>query len=85
MSDTKHITDLPSVFAIFGSNVKLADVLNVGPSTVSEMKRRNSIPVEYWPALVAAATEIGGNDLTLERMAIVSAEAALAKSKEHAA
>jgi DNA-binding transcriptional regulator YdaS (Cro superfamily) len=87
MSNTKHITDLPEVFAIFGSNVKLADVLNVGPSTVSEMKRRKSIPVEYWPALVSAATEIGENDLTLERLAIISAEAAIERSKEreHAA
>lgn len=86
MSNITHITDLPSVFALFGSNVKLAEALSVGPSTVSEMKRRNSIPVEYWPALVDAARSLGANDLTIERMAIVSAEAALAKSvKEHAA
>lgn len=76
MSNITRITDLPGVFALFGSNVKLAEALTVGPSTVSEMKRRNSIPVEYWPALVEAARSLDKNDLTLERMAIVSAEAA---------
>jgi hypothetical protein len=76
MSNILHITDLPGVFALFGSNVKLAEALNVGPSTVSEMKRRNSIPVEYWPALIEAAKLLDENDLSLERMAIVSAEAA---------
>jgi hypothetical protein len=86
MSNITHVTDLPGVFALFGSNVKLAEALNVGPSTVSEMKRRNSIPVEYWPALIDAARSLDANDLTLERMAIVSAEAAIRRQvKEDAA
>lgn len=79
METQAPITDLQSVFAAFGSNVKLASVLRVGPSAVSEMKRRNNIPVEYWPSLVDGAREIGRSDLTMERMAFLSAEAALAK------
>lgn len=79
METNPTITDLQSVFAAFGSNVKLASVLRVGPSAVSEMKRRNNIPVEYWPSLVDAARDIGLDDLTMERMAFISAEAALAK------
>lgn len=79
METITPITDLQSVFAAFGSNVKLASVLSVGPSTISEMKRRKNIPVEYWPALVEAAREMGRPELTMERMAFISAEAALAR------
>lgn len=79
METQAPITDLQSVFAAFGSNVKLASVLRVGPSAVSEMKRRKNIPVEYWPDLVAGARLIGRSELTMERMAFISAEAALAK------
>jgi hypothetical protein len=73
------ISNISDVFNIFPTNVRMADALGVGPSTVSEMKRRGSIPVEYWPVLVDAAKSAGRQDLTLERMAIVSAEAALEK------
>lgn len=79
METNLTITDLQSVFSAFGSNVKLASVLRVGPSAVSEMKRRNNIPVEYWPSIVDAARDMGIADLTMERMAFMSAEAALAK------
>lgn len=79
METNTPITDLQSVFAAFGTNVKLASVLRVGPSTVSEMKRRNNIPVEYWPSLVDAARDMGRDELTMERMAFISAEAALAR------
>lgn len=79
METITPINDLQSVFAAFGSNVRLANVLRVGPSAVSEMKRRNNIPVEYWPTIVGAAREIGLVGLTMEKMAFISAEAALAK------
>lgn len=84
METQAPITDLQSVFAAFGSNVKLASVLNVGPSAVSEMKRRKNIPVEYWPALVDGAREIGRPELTMEKIAVISAEAALAKRESAA-
>lgn len=70
------ISNIPDVFNIFVSNVEMADALSVGTSTVSEMKRRKSIPVEYWPALVDAARGKGREDLTLEKLAIISADAA---------
>lgn len=85
MDTNTPITDIPSVFAAFGSNVKLASALRVGPSAVSEMKRRNNIPVEYWPSLVEAAREIGRDELTMETMAFISAKAALDRKKESAA
>lgn len=84
MSNMIDVTDLSSVFEVFKTNVRLAEILSVGPSTVSEMKRRNSIPVEYWPEIVAAAQAQGDNNLTLERMAIICAQAAKERSREAA-
>lgn len=63
------------IFDLFGGNAAVARVLNVIPSTASEMKRRESVPVEYWPALVDEAKRIGRSDVTLEAIAIVMAEA----------
>lgn len=65
------------IFELFGGNAAVARVLGVGPSTASEMKRRESIPVEYWPALVDAAKHLGNDDLSLERIAIIMAEAGM--------
>lgn len=65
------------IFELFGGNAAVARVLNVGPSTASEMKRRESIPVEYWPALIDEARRLGNEQLTLETIAIIMAEAGL--------
>lgn len=77
------------IFDVFGGNAAVARILSVGPSTASEMKRRESIPVEYWPALVDEAKRMGRDDLSLERIAIVMAEAGArrrsAKMAENAA
>lgn len=54
-----HVTH---IFDAFGGPTALAKALNVNPSTASEMKRRGSIPVRYWPELVRAAAEIGKAD-----------------------
>lgn len=81
MDTNTPITDIQGVFTAFGSNVKLAVILNVGPSAVSEMKRRNNIPVEYWPTLVGAAREIGRDELTMEKMAFMSAQAAIDRKR----
>ncbi len=39
-------------FDLFGGPSKVAEALGVGHSTASEMKRRSSIPVIYWPKLI---------------------------------
>lgn len=80
MSNTHNTTDLQSVFSLFDSNVHMATVLGVGPSAVSEMKRRNSIPVEYWPAIVDFA---GVSKLTFEQLVFMS-KAAREAAKEAA-
>lgn len=47
------------VFREFGGPTALGRAIGVNPSTASEMRRRRSIPVDYWPRLVAAAHERG--------------------------
>jgi hypothetical protein len=84
----KKIANILDVFKLFGTNVQLSKILNVSPSGVSEMKRRKRIPVEYWPTLVRAASTPKAkeaNDLTMERLAIISAKDARKKAKAAAA
>jgi hypothetical protein len=62
------------IINVLGGNAKVADFLGVGPSTVSEMKRRNSIPVEYFPKLVKVAEREGVKALTLEKLVRIMAK-----------
>lgn len=48
----KHVSE---VFSAFGGPAMVARALGVRPSTASEMKRRGSIPAEYWLDLVREA------------------------------
>ena len=52
----------------FGGSTKFAAVIGKNPSTASEMKRRGSIPVEYWATVLSAASERGFKDITSERL-----------------
>jgi DNA-binding transcriptional regulator YdaS (Cro superfamily) len=61
------------IINVLGGNAKVADFLGVGPSTVSEMKRRDSIPVEYFPAIMKAAEKSGVKALTLEKLVRIMA------------
>lgn len=45
------------VFAGFGGTSAFAGALGLNLSTASEMRRRSSIPVRYWPKLIDAARE----------------------------
>jgi hypothetical protein len=45
------------IFVALGGTGAVARLLEVGHSTASEMRRRGSIPVRYWPRLVAVAAE----------------------------
>jgi len=46
---------ISKIFDRFGGVTATAAVLGVNASTASEMKRRESIPVKYWPTLIAEA------------------------------
>jgi hypothetical protein len=56
------------IFDAFGGPSSVSRVLNVNPSTASEMKRRRSIPVPYWPALIQGAAERGIAGITYEAL-----------------
>jgi hypothetical protein len=44
---------VPTIIDTIGGSGKFARELGIKPSAASEMKRRQSIPVKYWPDLVA--------------------------------
>ncbi|RFC66481.1 hypothetical protein DYI37_03295 [Fulvimarina endophytica] len=50
-----------------GGNAAIARKLGISPSGVSEMKRRNSIPVKYWSGLIEIANE-GGHTLSADML-----------------
>lgn len=45
------------IIGAFGGPTRFAGVIGRNPSTASEMKRSGSIPVRYWPAIIAS--EVG--------------------------
>lgn len=79
MSAMETVSD---IFDEFGGNAAVGRILCVNPSTASEMKRRESIPVEYWPALVDEAKRIGKPEISLEKLAIIMAEAGSRRRNE---
>ena len=63
-----------TVFDDLGGPAAVARLLALkNPSTASEMKRRDSIPPEYWPQLVAAARSSGHAHITHEALAVAHA------------
>lgn len=71
MSSVQHI------FTALGGPTKVARILDVGFTTASEMKRRGSIPVKYWPRLVEACEAEGVEGVSYEQLvAIHSGDAA---------
>ena len=46
------IASVSDLFDRFDGPKGVARIISKGHSTASEMKRRASIPVEYWPALI---------------------------------
>ena len=65
-----------NLFEQLGGPTKVARILGVGFTTASEMKRRGSIPVKYWPKLVEACRADGVDSVTYERLVSMHAEAA---------
>lgn len=56
---------IPSIFDSIGGPSKFARALGLKQSAASEMKRRKSIPVVYWPVLIDAM-KASGKSLTYE-------------------
>lgn len=53
------MNSISDIVDVIGGSGKLAIILGVKPSAASEMKRRDSIPVKYWPKLVDECRAIG--------------------------
>jgi len=51
--------DVSQIITDLGGPTAFGRAIGVGTSTASEMKRRKSIPVQYWPSVIAAADQIG--------------------------
>jgi hypothetical protein len=65
-----------TIFETLGGPTRVARILDVGFSTASEMKRRGSIPVKYWPQLVAACESQGIEGINYQRLVEIHTEAA---------
>ncbi|WP_420703535.1 carph-isopro domain-containing protein [Brucella intermedia] len=50
----EHVDD---IFEKFGGTMAFARAIEIKPSAASEMRRRKSIPVRYWPRLIGVAFE----------------------------
>ena len=64
------------IFVALGGTGAVARLLDVGHSTASEMRRRGSIPVRYWPRLVAVAAEREVKGITNDALVHMHASAA---------
>jgi hypothetical protein len=56
------------IFSRFTRTGALADALGIKLSAASEMRRRGSIPVRYWPRLVEEAKSRGISGISYEKL-----------------
>lgn len=59
---------IDEVFAGFSGTSAFAAAMGLNLSTASEMRRRSSIPVRYWPKLVEAARERGIEGISFDSL-----------------
>ena len=62
------------IFEKLGGTGAVARAIEVGHSTASEMRRRKSIPVKYWPRLVDEASKRGVPTITYDRLVAIHSE-----------
>jgi hypothetical protein len=67
------MTSVADIFSALGGPTAVARILGVRPSTASEMKRRGSIPAEYWRDLVLAAERKGVRGIDAATLAEIHA------------
>lgn len=71
----RPMQSVSDIFEDLGGPAAVSRMLDVNPSTASEMKRRGSIPPEYWPRLVSEAGRAGLESITYENLALAHAAA----------
>jgi len=72
------------VFLAFDGTANFADALSLGLSTASEMRRRGSIPVRYWPRLVDEAQKRSIPSITYDRLVAIHSERQTRKAESAA-
>lgn len=83
MDPANKLQTVDDVFRAFGGPTAVARALDLrGPSTASEMKRRGSIPVEYWRRLCEAAPEYDVQGLTYEKLVAMHSRSVRAEPAE---
>ena len=70
------MNDVVAVIAALGGNASFGRLIGKGASTASEMKRRGSIPVCYWPQIVTEARARDISWLTYEALVTIHARPA---------
>jgi hypothetical protein len=73
------------IFDVLGGPSAVARLLNVKPSTAGEMKRRGSIPSEYWQDLILAAQRRRISGLDADRLVALHARATATVASRHGA
>lgn len=63
------------IFEKLGGTGAVARAIEVGHSTASEMRRRKSIPVKYWPALIAFSKTVENAELDTDMLVRLHIEA----------
>ena len=58
---------IPQIIDAFGGATAFGRVIDVKPSTASEMKRRRNIPVQYWPK-ISGAQPVEGAEVTYDEL-----------------
>ena len=61
------------IFVGFGGTGAFAKAMGLGLSTASEMRRRKSIPVYYWPKLVEKAREMRIKGVNNDSLVVIHA------------
>lgn len=70
------MNSVEDVFEKFKKTSVFADALGLKLSAASEMRRRKSIPVRYWPKLVEVAQERGFDEITNDTLVAIHAQPA---------
>lgn len=65
---TKRMNTVEDVFVKFEKTSSFAEALGLKLSAASEMRRRKSIPVRYWPKLVDAARQRGIDEISYDTL-----------------
>lgn len=53
------MSNVDSIFDLFGGPAAVGRIIGKSTEHAATMRRRGSIPVRYWPALIEAAREKG--------------------------